>query len=249
MTSNNGLTIKDLKVSTGKKIVLDGIDLSVPAGQVHVIMGPNGSGKSSLANTIMGHPKYSTEQGTIFFCGQNVNAVSADKRAKLGLFLSMQHPAEIEGVCLSNFLRQAYDSLHSKPGKGVSITDFNNMICKAVAILDLDKKMLRRSINSGFSGGEKKRMEVLQLLVLKPKLAILDEIDSGLDIDSLKVVCNGLVAAKKENPELSILLITHYNRILEHMSPDVVYVMRDGCIVRTGGAGIATELEAVGYCG
>jgi Fe-S cluster assembly ATP-binding protein len=247
--NDKNLVIKNLKVSTDKKVVLDGVDLSVPAGSVHVIMGPNGSGKSSLANAIMGHPKYFIEQGEIFFCGLDINSISVDKRAKLGLFLSMQHPTEIEGVSLANFLRQAYDSLHSKQGKGISIADFNNMLCEAAAILDFDKKMLRRSINLGFSGGEKKRMEILQLLVLKPKLAILDEIDSGLDIDALKVVCNGLTIAKKEDPELSILLITHYNRILEYIKPDVIYVMRDGCIARTGGADIATELEAVGYHG
>lgn len=244
---NKLLQISNLHVMVEDVSVLNGVDLTIQPGSVHVIMGPNGSGKSSLALTLMGHPRYSLKEGSMIFEGQEINELSPDKRAKLGMFLALQHPYEIEGVAYKQFLRQAYNALYDGTEKQLRIRDFHKRLLDNVHMLNMDEAFIDRSLNVGFSGGEKKRAEVLQLAVLGPKLAILDEIDSGLDIDALKIVCQGLNAVRSANPDMSILLITHYHRILQYLTPDVIHVMAKGKIVRSGGLEIVRELEAHGY--
>ncbi|MFH0898257.1 MAG: Fe-S cluster assembly ATPase SufC, partial [bacterium] len=233
--------------STENKLVLNGLDLTVKAGQIHAIMGPNGSGKSSLALTLMGHPAYSIEQGSIIFNEKNIEKLSADNRAKQGIFLSMQYPIEIEGIAYKHFLRQAYDSLYHGTDKQLSIPAFYIMLEKKAAQLNIGSSFLDRSINVGFSGGEKKRAELLQLAILQPKLAILDEIDSGLDIDALKLICNVLKTIKEEHPDMAIILITHYQRILNLIAPDTVHILQKGKIIQSGDMKIARQIEESGY--
>ncbi len=246
-TTANLLDIKNLVVSIEDKSVLNGIDLSVQKGQIHAIMGPNGSGKSSLALTLMGHPRYEIQDGQILFEGTPVQELSPDKRSQAGIFLAMQHPYEIEGVPYKHFLRQAYNALYDGTDKQLRIRDFHKMLLEKLTMLKMDEEFINRSINVGFSGGEKKRAEMLQLAVLQPKLALLDEIDSGLDIDSLKIVCEGLNKVREDNPEMSVVMITHYQRILNYLTPDFVHVMQDGKILRSGGPEVAQELEVQGY--
>lgn len=249
MTPNkeNLLSINNLHVTIQDKQVLNGISLAVKPGQVHAIMGPNGSGKSSLAYTTMGHPRYEITSGEIVFDGQLLNELSPDKRAKLGLFLAMQHPFEVEGIPYKDFLRHAYNSLYDETEKQLRIKDFNNMLLEKLNLLKMEPSFANRSVNVGFSGGEKKRAEILQLATLQPKLAILDEIDSGLDIDALKIVCNSINIVREQNPSMALILITHYPRILEYLKPDFVHVLQHGKIVRSGGAELAKELEQAGY--
>jgi Fe-S cluster assembly ATP-binding protein len=234
-------------------MVLKGITLSVNERKTHVIMGPNGSGKSSLALTLMGHPNYKVSSGTVAFCGKIiVSAVdertfSSDKRARMGMFLAMQHPYEIEGVSYKDFLRQAYNAIYDGTEKQLRIKDFHTMLLKKLELLKMDEEFINRSVNVGFSGGEKKRAEILQLAVLQPKLAILDEIDSGLDVDALKIVCDGINVERENNPKMSIILITHYQRVLKYIKPDSVHVMQDGRIVSSGGGELAEELEKRGF--
>jgi len=244
---NNLLEVRNLQVSIEDKKVLNGISLTIKPGQVHAIMGPNGSGKSSLSYTIMGHPRYIITGGEIVFCDQLINELSPDKRAKLGLFLAMQNPLEIEGIPLKDFLRQAYNALHDGTPKQLRLKEFAHHLAKKLELLKIDLSFVERPVNVGFSGGEKKRSEMLQLAVLEPKLVILDEIDSGLDIDALRIVCNSINSIRAENPETSFLLITHYQRILDYVTPDFVHVMQDGKIVRSGGPELAQELEKIGY--
>lgn len=244
---NNLLEVRNLQVSIEDKKVLNGISLSIKPGKVHVIMGPNGSGKSSLSYTIMGHPRYIITGGEILFCDQVINELSPDKRAKLGLFLAMQNPLEIEGIPLKDFLRQAYNALYDGTPKQLRLKEFAHHLAKKLELLKMDLSFVERPVNVGFSGGEKKRSEMLQLAVLEPKLVILDEIDSGLDIDALRIVCNSINAIRAAHPETSFLLITHYQRILEYVTPDFVHVMQHGKIVRSGGPELAQELEKVGY--
>ena len=244
------LEIKELHVNVEGKEILKGIDLKVKSGEIHALMGPNGSGKSTLAHVLMGHPKYKVTSGKITFNGTDILALSPDKRAKLGLFLGFQYPAEISGVSLTNFLRTAHNSLYKKEdgdvGQAVlSIFDFKKQIKEELKKLNFDEIFADRYLNEGFSGGEKKRTEILQLAVLKPKLAILDETDSGLDIDALKIVSEGI--NKIFNEEMGILLITHYNRILNYIKPHFVHVMMDGKIVASGGEELADKLEEKGY--
>ena len=241
------IEIKNLHVTVENTVVLNGIDLTIDAGKIHVIMGRNGSGKSSLAFTLMGHPRYTITKGDILFDGQSINDLSPDKRAKLGMFLAMQHPFEVEGVAYKQFLRQAYNALYDGTEKQLRIRDFHKRLLEKVSLLKMDESFIDRSVNVGFSGGEKKRAEMLQLAVLGPKLAILDEIDSGLDIDALKTVCESLQAVRTENNDMAVLLITHYQRILQYLKPDVVHVMQDGKIIKSGGAQLARELEEKGY--
>lgn len=210
-------------------------------------MGPNGSGKSSLAYTIMGHPRYIITNGTLEFEGQIINKLTPDKRAKAGIFLAMQNPIEIEGVAFKDFLRQSYNALYDGTPKQLRLKEFNQLINEKLGLLEMDSKFIDRFINVGFSGGEKKLAEMLQLAVLQPKFAILDEIDSGLDIDALKAVCNALNTIKKNNPAMSFLLITHYKRILDYLKPDFVHVIQEGKVVKTGGMEVATQLELEGY--
>lgn len=244
---NSMVSINTLKASIENKQILNGIDLEIKPGHMHVIMGPNGSGKSSLAYTMMGHPAYQITDGQINFNGQSILNLSPDKRAKLGIFLAMQHPAEIEGIALKNFLRQAYNTLYDGTPQQLRLKEFAQHLLQKLHTLNMDSQFVERSLNVGFSGGEKKRAEMLQLAVLQPKFAILDEIDSGLDIDALKAVCHALNVVRKDNPDMSILLITHYKRILDHLSPNTIHVMRDGKIVRSGGPELADELEKDGY--
>jgi Fe-S cluster assembly ATP-binding protein len=238
------LEIRDLRASVEGKEILRGIDLTVRQGETHAMMGPNGSGKSTLANILMGRPGYQVTGGEIRFKGEDILSLTADRRAQRGLFLAMQYPVEIPGVSVVNFLRTAYQSVK---GEQVSALAFRRHMKEKMNLLGIDDSMVQRYVNQGFSGGEKKRNEILQLAVLEPELAILDETDSGLDIDSLKQVATGI--AQLIGPDLGVLLITHYQRILNYITPDFVHVMMDGRIVKSGGKELAHELEEKGYEG
>jgi Fe-S cluster assembly ATP-binding protein len=238
------LEIKGLHVQVEGKEILKGIDLVVPQGEVHAIMGPNGSGKSTLANAIMGRPGYVISGGQILFKGQDITGLKPDQRAQLGLFLAFQYPTEIPGVSVVNFLRSAYNAVK---GEQISALAFRKRMKEKMTILGVEEEMVRRYVNQGFSGGEKKKNEVLQLAVLEPDIAILDETDSGLDIDSLKAVANGV--QQLIGPSLGVLLITHYQRILNYITPDRIHVMMAGRIVLSGGPELAHELERKGYEG
>lgn len=240
--NSQDLVIKDLHVSVEGQKILNGIDLTIKKGEVSALMGPNGSGKSTLAYTLMGHPKYNVDKGEVWFKGKNILELEPDERAKLGLFLSFQYPQEIPGVSMSNFLRTAINTL--KPNQ-ISIPDFVKLLKEKMALLKVDNKFSSRYLNEGFSGGEKKKAEILQLAVLQPEMAILDETDSGLDIDSLRIVADGVNSLL--NPNIGVLVITHYQRLLNYIKPDKVYVMIKGRIVRSGGKDLAHELEDKGY--
>ncbi len=242
------LEIRDLHVSVtgqhgGSQEILRGVDLTVAAGQTHAIMGPNGSGKSTLAYSIAGHPRYHVTGGSVTLDGDDVLAMSVDARARAGLFLAMQYPVEVPGVTVSNFLRTAITAVR---GEAPRLRDFVKELNAAMADLAIDPAFAQRNLNEGFSGGEKKRHEILQLRLLNPKIAILDETDSGLDIDALKVVAEG-VNAYREGSDHGVLLITHYTRILRYVRPDFVHVFVGGRIVEEGGPELADELEASGY--
>jgi Fe-S cluster assembly ATP-binding protein len=238
------LEIRGLHAEVEGKEILKGIDLTVRQGETHAIMGPNGSGKSTLSNVIMGRPGYRATAGTVTFKGEEITGLTADQRAKRGLFLAMQYPVEVPGVSVVNFLRTAYTSVK---GEQTSALAFRKHMKEKMELLGVEDAMVARYVNQGFSGGEKKRNEILQLAVLEPEIAILDETDSGLDIDSLRTVATGI--AQLVGPELGVLLITHYQRILNYITPDFVHVMIDGRIVKEGGKELAQELEAKGYEG
>ena len=241
------LQIKHLHVSVetkeGAKPILRGVDLTIASGETHAIMGPNGSGKSTLAYTIAGHPKYTVTQGTITFDAEDVLSMTVDERARAGLFLAMQYPVEIPGVTVTNFLRTAKTALD---GEAPSIRQWTKDVKSSMTNLRMDPKFAQRNVNEGFSGGEKKRHEILQLEVLKPKFAVLDETDSGLDVDALKIVSEGVNRAK-EHTNLGVLLITHYTRILRYIRPQFVHVVVQGKIVEEGGPELADRLEDEGY--
>jgi Fe-S cluster assembly ATP-binding protein len=236
------LVIEDLHVAVEDKEILRGVDLTVEPGRVHALMGPNGSGKSTLAYALAGHPRYRVTGGKVTFKGEDVLDLLPDERARLGMFLAMQYPVEVPGVSVTNFLRTAINAVR---GEEVSVRDFARELREQMRQLDMDPKFAERSLNEGFSGGEKKRHEILQMALLRPQLAILDETDSGLDVDALRVVADGV--NRLRSPELGILLITHYTRILRYISPDFVHVMVDGRVVQSGGPELADELEAKGY--
>ena len=236
------LIIKDLHVSIEGKKILNGVDLVVKKGEVCALMGPNGSGKSTLAYTLMGHPNYTVEKGEAWYKGQNILLLKPDERAKLGIFLSFQYPQEIPGVSVSNFLRTAYNAVKQSP---MPVPEFIKLLKEKMHLLKIDDAFARRYLNEGFSGGEKKRTEILQLAVLQPEMAILDETDSGLDIDSLRIVAEGVNTLL--GPNLGVLIITHYQRILNYITPDKVHIMVKGKIVKSGGKELAHELEARGY--
>ena len=247
MAEMNGaatLEIVDLHANVENKEILKGIDLVVRQGETHALMGPNGSGKSTLSNVIMGRPGYVVTQGKVVFKGEDITKLLPDQRAKRGLFLAMQYPTEVPGVSVVNFLRTAYASVK---GEQISALAFRKHMKSKMEMLGVEDSMVQRYVNQGFSGGEKKKNEVLQLAVLEPQIAILDETDSGLDIDSLKAVATGV--SELVGPELGILLITHYQRMLNYITPDRVHVMMRGRIVKSGGAELAHELEAKGYEG
>jgi Fe-S cluster assembly ATP-binding protein len=251
------LVISDLEVSIGAKKILKGLSLTVGQGEVHALMGPNGSGKTSLAYTLMGHPDYHVDAGTVTWRGENLLALSPDKRARLGVFLAFQYPSSIPGVTVASFLRNIYNAVHhpkdpaaDETGQvpkytGIPLAKFRRMMDEQMAILKMDSAFASRYVNEGFSGGEKKRLEMLQMAILAPSLAILDETDSGLDIDALRTVAEGINATL--SPEMGVLMITHYQRMLNYVKPDVVHVMMDGRIVMTGDEELSHQLEANGY--
>ncbi|AEB12626.1 Fe-S cluster assembly ATPase SufC [Marinithermus hydrothermalis] len=238
----NQLEIRDLWVSIEGQPILKGVNLTVPKGEVHALMGPNGAGKSTLGKVIAGDPEYTVEQGEILLDGENILELEPDERARKGLFLAFQYPVEVPGVTIANFLRLA---LSAHKGGDVSVTEFYSRLQHALETLEWDESVVSRYLNEGFSGGEKKRNEILQLMVLQPKYAILDETDSGLDIDALKIVAKGVNAMR--GPEFGALVITHYQRLLNYIVPDVVHVMVDGRVVKSGDKNLALELEQKGY--
>jgi Fe-S cluster assembly ATP-binding protein len=253
------LEIHNLHARIEEKEILRGVNLTVRQGETHALMGPNGSGKSTLANVIMGHPKYHVTEGEVIYKGQNILALSPDKRARMGIFLAFQYPSGVPGVTVANFLRRAleakregYDPAAPAPAdpkapkrKGIPPAEFRKILTEQMALLKVDTTFVNRYINEGFSGGEKKRAEILQMAMLRPQMALLDETDSGLDIDALRIVSEGVNALR--GPDLGVLIITHYQRILDYITPDVVHVMYQGQIIKTGGADLARELEHTGY--
>jgi len=242
MAETAELVIQDLHVSVEGREILKGVNLTVPTGEVHALMGPNGSGKSTLAYTLMGHPKYEVTQGQVLFKGEDILDLEPDERARRGVFLAFQYPTAIPGVSLGNFLRM---SLKSVRGADMPILEFRKLAKEKMALLKMDDSFFGRYVNDGFSGGEKKRAEILQMALLQPQIAIMDETDSGLDIDALRTVSEGVNAIR--GPQMGILIITHYQRILNYITPDYVHVLVDGRIVRSGQQDLVEALEARGY--
>jgi len=242
------LIVRNLHVSIDDKPILKGLNLIVNQGEVHAIMGPNGTGKSTLAYTLMGHPSYEVTEGEVIFKGLDLLSLKADERSRLGLFLAFQYPVAIPGVSLANFLRTALNA-RRKAGnpqdKGIPVPEFRKTLKQKMELLKMDPVFAGRYLNDGFSGGEKKRAEILQMATLQPEIAILDETDSGLDIDALRIVAEGVNALR--GPDLGVMVITHYQRILNYIKPDIVHVMLDGRIVESGGADLALHLEEHGY--
>jgi Fe-S cluster assembly ATP-binding protein len=246
MMTTTLLCIRDLHVRIGEREVLRGINLELPAGQVHAIMGPNGSGKSSLSHVLAGKPGYEVLSGSVTYDGRDLLALPPEQRARAGLFLGFQYPVEIPGVNNAYLLRAALNAARRERGEPeIDAFDFLTLVKERMALMKMDESFLSRGVNEGFSGGEKKRNEILQMLVLQPRLAVLDETDSGLDIDALKVVATGINTLR--SPERAILLVTHYQRLLDHVVPDAVHVLVGGRIVKSGGPELARELEARGY--
>ncbi len=255
MSHTPELVVKDLHVAIEGKEILKGVDLEVRKGEIHALMGPNGSGKSTFANTLMGHPKYEVTAGDIHFKGESILELEADVRSRAGLFMAFQYPVAIPGVTVANFLRTALNArlapaetngTGAVPQKrGIAPKEFRTLLREKMTLLRMDDSFAGRYLNDGFSGGEKKRAEILQMAVLRPEIAIMDETDSGLDIDALRIVADGVNALA--GPEMGVLLITHYNRILNYIKPDRVHVMVDGCIQVSGGPDLALKLESRGY--
>ena len=255
MSQTPELVVTDLHVAVEGKEILKGLSLEVRKGEIHALMGPNGSGKSTFANTLMGHPRYEVTAGDVIFKGQSVLEMEADERSRAGLFMAFQYPVAIPGLTMANFLRTALNARLAPPEtngsgampqkKGIAPKEFRNLLREKMALLKMDESFATRYLNEGFSGGEKKRAEILQMAVLKPEIAIMDETDSGLDIDALRVVASGVNSLA--GPDIGVLLITHYQRILDYIKPHFVHVMIDGRIVHSGGSELARELEAKGY--
>lgn len=242
--SRSTLEIRDLHVSIEGNEILKGLSLKVQGGEVHALMGPNGSGKSTLANTLMGHPRYVVDDGDVLFDGEDVLEMEPDERARKGMFLAFQYPVEIPGVTVANFLRTAYNAVHGGQEE-LSVLEFHQKLMEQMKELEMDEDFAARYLNEGFSGGEKKRHEILQMSMLKPRIAVMDETDSGLDIDALQIVAEGVNRQRRD--DLGVLIITHYQRILEYIKPDYVHVLMDGRIVRSGGIELAEQLEEKGY--
>ncbi|WP_322488141.1 Fe-S cluster assembly ATPase SufC [Chloroflexus sp.] len=247
---SNDLIIKDLYARIGDKEILRGVNLTVRQGTIHAIMGPNGSGKSTLSYIIAGHPSYEVTGGEIWYKGHNLLELEPDERSRLGVFLAFQYPVAVPGVTVANFLRAAINAHRTEEGKdpketAIPAAEFRKLLREGLNLLDMDESFIRRYLNDGFSGGEKKRLEILQMMLLKPSMAVLDETDSGLDIDALRIVSNGV--NRLAGPEMGMLVITHYQRLLNYIKPDVVSVMMDGRIVREGGPELALDLEEKGY--
>ncbi len=242
------LETRDLHASIDSKEILKGVNFKVKQGEIHAIMGPNGSGKSTLANTIMGHPRYKVDKGDIILNGESVIGLTPDKRARKGLFLAFQYPVTVQGVSLMSFMRSSYDAIRGNghAGKGsVPFMEFKRLLDDKLKLLQVDSSFVSRYLNEGFSGGEKKRCEILQLALLQPKIAVLDETDSGLDIDALKIVADGV--NRVAGPEMGVVIITHYQRILRYIQPQYVHVLVDGKIAMSGGNELALQLEEKGY--
>jgi len=249
---SNDLVIKELHVNIGDKEILKGVNMTVRGGTIHAIMGLNGSGKSTLAYTLMGHPSYTVTGGEVWYKRQNILELGADERSKLGLFLAFQYPVAIPGVTVANFLRSAINAHRAEEGKdaketAIPMAQYRKDLRARMADLEIDEGFARRYMNEGFSGGEKKRVEILQMAMLKPNMAVMDETDSGLDIDALKVVAKGVNTLVEQQPEMGVLVITHYQRLLNYIKPQFVSVMLDGRIVREGGPELALELDTKGY--
>lgn len=243
------LEVKNLHVSIGDQPILKGIDLLVKQGEIHALMGPNGSGKSTLAYTLAGHPNYNPTGGEVVFDGKDLFELGADERSRAGLFLAFQYPVAVPGITLAKFLRQAINARYQAEdpdSKGISIPAFRRLLTEKMTSLDMDPKFAGRYLNDGFSGGEKKRAEILQMATLEPKIAIMDETDSGLDIDALRVVAEGASRLNKAT-DMGVLVITHYQRILNYIKPDFIHIMLDGRIVESGGPELALKLEDSGY--
>ncbi len=240
------LHIRNLHARVGGREILRGIDLSVAAGEVHAIMGPNGSGKSTLARALAGHPEYQVTSGEVLYDGRDLLAMDPDERAREGVFMAFQYPVEIAGVANANFLKAALNAKRKHHGQPeLDAMEFMQLVNEKAALLDISKTMMSRAVNEGFSGGEKKRNEIFQMSLLEPRLAILDETDSGLDIDALKIVSNGVNAMR--SPERAVIVVTHYQRLLDYIVPDHVHVLSAGRIVKSGGKDLALELEKKGY--
>ena len=240
------LEVKDLHASVNGKEILKGINLSIKKGEIHAIMGPNGSGKSTLSSVLVGHPSFEVTKGTVTFDGQNLLDLSPEDRSHAGLFLTFQYPVEIPGVSMVNFMRAAVNEKRKYEGKSaLTASEFLKLMREKRAVVELDNKLANRSVNEGFSGGEKKRNEIFQMAMLEPKLSILDETDSGLDIDALRIVAEGV--NKLKTPETSCIVITHYQRLLDYIKPDVVHVLYKGRIVKTAGPELALEIEKRGF--
>jgi Fe-S cluster assembly ATP-binding protein len=240
------LEIRNLHAGVGGKEILKGIDLTVKVGEIHAVMGPNGSGKSTLSSVLVGNPSFAVTEGTVLYRGKNLLELSPEDRSREGIFLSFQYPVEIPGVSMVNFMRAAVNAHREYRGeKPVAATDFLKLMREKRALVELDSKLASRSVNEGFSGGEKKRNEIFQMAMLNPSLAILDETDSGLDIDALRIVADGVNRLKR--PDNAMIVITHYQRLLDYIKPDVVHVLYKGRIVKTAGAELAPELERKGY--
>jgi len=242
------LVIKNLHVNINGKEILKGLNFTLPKGEVHAIMGPNGTGKSTLAYTLMGHPAYEVTEGEVFFKGVNILDLEPNERSILGIFLAFQYPVAIPGVTVANFIRSAVNSRRravNSDDKGVPLLEFRKEVKQKMELLKMDSSFAGRYLNDGFSGGEKKRAEILQMAMLRPEIAILDETDSGLDIDALKIVADGVNTLR--GPDLGVVIITHYQRILNYIKPDFVHIMLDGKIVESGGAELALHLEENGY--
>jgi Fe-S cluster assembly ATP-binding protein len=240
------LEIRDLHATVEGTEILKGVDLTISQGEIHALMGPNGSGKSTLANTLLGHPKYKVTKGDVLIDGKSIIDLTPDKRAKMGLFLAFQYPVAVPGVTMFSFLRAAYNAVHTdEKNQAPTIFDFKETLAERMKLLGMDESFMNRYLNEGFSGGEKKRAEILQLAMLKPKFAVLDETDSGLDIDALRVVAEGVT--KIASNDLGILVITHYQRILKYIQPTVVHVMYEGRITASGGQELSLKLEEKGY--
>ena len=238
------LIIRDLHVSVADKPILKGVNLTINPGEKHAIMGPNGSGKSTLSNALMGNPNYTITQGEVVFQGKNLLDMSPDERAREGLFLAFQYPMVIPGVKVFQFLR---NMLEARRGDKVTVREFRQVLKEKMGMLSMREEFVKRYLNEGFSGGEKKRHEVLQMALLEPSMAILDELDSGLDIDALRIVCEGINKVAEEQKDMGLLIITHYQRMLDYIQPDFVHVMFDGRLVKSGDKDLALQLEAEGY--
>ena len=245
---NSVLEIRNLHAAVEGNEILCGVDLQVKQGEVHALMGPNGTGKSTLAKVLLGHPGYEVTEGEAFLDGESILDMDPDERSRKGLFLAFQYPASVPGLTVANFLRSAVNAHrreHDPEYKGISIPEFRKLLVDKMDMLEMKHGFAGRYLNDGFSGGEKKRNEILQMATLEPKIAILDETDSGLDIDALRIVANGVNALR--GPDLGVLIITHYQRILDYIKPDFVHILMDGRIVQSGDAGLAQELEERGY--